>query len=365
MTEKQWLIFQFKTTHEAAFALNHYLLACGAAGISTIDKTELLESFQTNYSPDVIAEDFLKSLDYEVVIEAYFPVYTGLSVPDDKFYPENKRSLRSEENLKVELNQDLNSVVTETEVPKTAKQRISIAQFEKIIEQSLTRIAEFSDIGQGYVGYRQLAEENWSENWKKYYRTHKIGRIVINPSWLEYSIQADEILLNLDPGSAFGTGEHESTSSVLRFLSDFDFSVLPTGPILDLGTGSGILAIALAKILPDSEIIALDIDPHAVEVAKKNAAFNFVENIDFVTGELHSQNQKYGLIIANLTASIHLNLIQEYMRKLISGGYLMLSGIINQRADEVRTVFAQNGFVLVSEMDDNDWLSIVYRIDTK
>ncbi|MGB4609915.1 MAG: 50S ribosomal protein L11 methyltransferase [Saccharofermentanales bacterium] len=365
MTEKQWLIFQFKTTHEAAFALNHYLLACGAAGISTIDKTELLESFQTNYSPDVIAEDFLNSLDYEVMIEAYFPVYTGLSAPDDKFYPDNKRSLRSEENLKVEINQDLNSAVTETEVPKTAKQRISIAQFEKIIEQSLTRIAEFSDIGQGYVGYRQLAEENWSENWKKYYRTHKIGRIVINPSWLEYSVQADEILLNLDPGSAFGTGEHESTSSVLRFLSDFDFSVLPTGPILDLGTGSGILAIALAKILPDSEIIALDIDPHAVEVAKKNAAFNFVENIDFVTGELHSQNQKYGLIIANLTASIHLDLIQEYMRKLISGGYLMLSGIINQRADEVRTVFAQNGFVPVSEIDDNDWLSIVYRIDTK
>jgi len=354
VTEKQWLIFQFKTTHEAAFALNNYLLACGAAGISTIDKTELKKSFRKNYSPDVIAEDFLNNLDYEVVIEAYFPVYS------ESLLQENKTCFLSEDNFKVEINQELNLAITEME--KIAKQRISIAQFEMKIEKSLARIAEFSDIGEGYTGYRRIKTENWSEQWKQYYHTHKIGRIVINPSWLEYSAQANEIVLNLDPGSAFGTGEHESTSLVLNFLSEFDFKILPSGPILDLGTGSGILAIALAKLLPDAEIIALDIDPHAIEVAKANSVINSVDNIAFSTGELHMQNQKYSLIVANLTADIHLDLMQTYKSKLISGGYLIVSGIIERRAAEVKAIFMQNDFALISEKNENDWLSIIFHI---
>ncbi|NLJ70062.1 MAG: 50S ribosomal protein L11 methyltransferase [Clostridiaceae bacterium] len=351
--EKEWLIFQFKTTHEAAFAINNYLLACGAVGISSIDKTELEESLQTNHSPDVIAEDFLNNLDSEVIIEAYFPISSDLSSQENIVHSD------SEDNLKVEINQDLNYAAAE--VGKIAKQRIPITQFEIKIEQSLARIAEFSDIGQGYIGYRRIETDNWSEKWKQYYDTNKIGRIVINPSWLEYSAQADEIVLNLDPGSAFGTGEHESTSIVLSFLSEFNYNNLPPGPILDLGTGSGILAIALAKLLPDAEITALDIDPHAIEIAKNNAAFNLVENIDFSVGELHMQNQKFSLIVANLTADIHLDLVQTYKDKMMSGGFLIISGIIKQRANEVRAIFEQNGFVLLSEKEENDWQSIIYR----
>ncbi|HHU52984.1 MAG TPA: 50S ribosomal protein L11 methyltransferase [Clostridiaceae bacterium] len=354
MTEKQWLIFQFKTTHEAAFALGNYLLACGAAGISSIDKIELQESFQFNFSPDVIAEDFINGLDSEVVVEAYFPAYTEL------LNRENELSSTSEDNFKVSINQELN--YSATEVKNIAKQLIPVAQFETEIEQSLTRIAEFSDIGQGYIGYRPIKMENWSVKWKEYYDTRKIGRIIINPSWLEYTTQADEIVLNLEPGSAFGTGEHESTSLVLNILSEFDFNNLPRGPILDLGTGSGILAIALAKLLPEIEIIALDIDPHAIEIAKNNAELNFVENIEFSVGELNNRNQKFSLIVANLTASIHLELIQEYKKKLSSGGYLILSGIIDQRADEVRGNFEQNDFISISEINENDWVSIVYRL---
>lgn len=354
MTEKQWRMFQFKTTHEAAFALNNYLLACGAAGTSTIDKTELQESLQANYSPDVIAEDFLNNLDYEVIIEAYFPVYIDSSIT------KNKESSMTEDTFMVEINQELNYAVNEVE--KTAKRRIPITQFEIEIEQSLTRIAEFSDIGQGYTGCRQIKTDNWSETWKQYYETHKIGRIVINPSWLEYSAQKDEIVLNLDPGSAFGTGEHESTSLVLNFLSEFDFNTLPAGPILDLGTGSGILAIALGKLLPDAEITALDIDPHSIEVAKNNSIINSVENINFLIGEIHTQNQRYSLIVANLTADIHLDLAKTYKRKLISGGYIIISGIINQRAAKLRTIFERNGFLLISEKEENNWQSIMYRV---
>jgi len=131
---------------------------------------------------------------------------------------------------------------------------------------------------------------------------------------------------------------------------------------LDLGTGSGILAIALAKLLSNAEIIGLDIDPHAIEIAKNNAVFNSVENIYFSVGELHTQNQKYILIVANLTADIHLDLVQTYKSKLVSGGYLIVSGIIKQRVTEVRANFVQHGFVLISEKEENGWISIIYRV---
>lgn len=336
MEETKWLIFQFRTTHEAALAIDNFLLAYGAAGVTTIDKTDFLNTFKENSTPDLIVEDFLNSLDSEVIIEAYFPTTANQLL----------------------INRELN--ISEPILANTEKIWIYIQDFENMIEQSLQRISEFLDIGKGYIGYKLLKEQNWAENWKKFYDTLKIGRIVVNPSWLEYEAENHEIVLNLDPGSAFGTGDHESTALVLQYLSDWSFENIISGPILDLGTGSGILAIAARKIFPDREIFAIDIDQHSIGVAENNSRKNQVQ-INFSQGELKDLNEKFCLILANLIASIHTELAEHYLEKLLAGGYLIASGIIGSRVEEVKLIFKQAGFILIDESTSNDWSALIYQ----
>jgi len=341
MQDIQSIIFQIRSTHEAAFAIENYFIASGASGVTTIDKAEFVQTLQEQASPDLIIEDFLDNLDPEVIIEAYFP------------YRNDQIQIYREFNLREKIAQDIE------------KDWITIKEFEKMLGESLDRIAEFLNIGQGYLGYKFIEEQDWAENWKKFYNTLTIGKIVINPSWIDYHPKSDEILLNLDPGSAFGTGEHASTALVLKYLSDYKFADLPEGPILDLGTGSGVLAIAASKIFEGREIVAVDIDTHSVNVAIENAKHNAVHNVIFRTGELSDLEGKYSLILANLIAKLHINLADDYFTKLLPGGYIIISGIIEKYVREVKAKFAQKGFALILESSENDWSALIYQKQTR
>lgn len=332
---KKWIIFSFSTNHESAYAIEQFLQMQGAEGITVEDKADFLKTFEEQKRPDVIIADYLENLSFDVKIEAYFLF----------------------ENNQLQVNKD--PLITEFGQINSEKW-ISISEFEQIIKNTLENIAEISPIGKGYLSYRILQNEDWQNNWKEYYKTQKFGRIIINPSWIDYEANDDEIVLNLDPGSAFGTGTHESTSLILKILSEFDQIDLPGKNILDLGTGSGILAITAKKIFTDSQITAIDIDEHAIEVARENAVKNNCK-IHFETAELKDLNQKYDLILANLIAAIHLDLSSLYTEKLNENGLLIVSGIIASREAEVKQAFKQQNLKLIEEYHENDWAALIFR----
>lgn len=333
-----FLVFEFRTNHEACFAISNFLQANGALGISITAKQEFLQSLEDYSTPDTIASEFIENLSDEVLIEAYFKGF------DDQ----------------VEINQEIALVDDNDTVSKIW---ISINDFEDQLRDGLKRIQEISTIGLGYLGYKIIVEEDWSENWKQYYETLKIGSIVINPSWIDYQAKPDEVVLNLDPGSTFGTGSHESTSLVLECLANFHFKNMPKGRILDLGTGSGILAIAAAKIFPNRDVAAIDIEEHAVNVAKKNALKNEAD-IFFSVGELEDTKEQYSLILANLVASIHMDLAEKYLDRLLPEGFLLISGIIESKAKEVRSKFDSVGLEIIDKLSRNDWHLFLYKKKT-
>jgi ribosomal protein L11 methyltransferase len=208
-------------------------------------------------------------------------------------------------------------------------------------------------------GLRQVKEEDWAESWKAYYKPERFGRIVIVPSWEQFEAAVDDIIIRLDPGMAFGTGGHPTTRLCLLALQEL---VKPGGSVLDLGTGSGILAVAAVK-LGAGRVTASDIDPQAVRIAGENAARNDV-SIELHQGDLLKEgfDGRFDLVVANIIADVILKLIPDVEKVLAPDGIFLVSGIILERAPEVRQSFAVNGFRLVQETEDGHWVAIIAKV---
>lgn len=149
----------------------------------------------------------------------------------------------------------------------------NVLELTHTIEERLKEIAKYIDIGEGKISVSEVNEKDWAEEWKKYYKPVEIGNIVIVPSWEDYKAEDSKTIVWLDPGMAFGTGTHESTILCLEAIQKY---VKPGMDVLDVGTGSGILAIAAKKFLA-RRVLAVDIDEVAVKVAEENARLNGVE----------------------------------------------------------------------------------------
>jgi ribosomal protein L11 methyltransferase len=205
---------------------------------------------------------------------------------------------------------------------------------------------------------KQVQEEEWAEAWKTYFKPEHIGKIVIKPSWEEYAPLADEFVVELDPGMAFGTGTHPTTRLSLKLLPEV---VTNQTTMLDLGTGSGILALAAAK-LGVSKIVATDIDPLAVRVAKQNISRNRAEGLI----EVYESNLlerplpfKFNLVVANIITNAILLVIPHLSKVLEENGLFLASGIIEERFPEVKTALEQHGFVLDKYLTEDGWIGLV------
>lgn len=206
----------------------------------------------------------------------------------------------------------------------------------------------------------RLQDEDWANSWKKYFHTDKIGkRIVIQPSWEEYEPQADEVVLRLDPGAAFGTGTHPTTAMCLRALERL---VKPGVTVFDVGTGSGVLSIAAAK-LGAAKVQAADYDATAVRVARENIEANGVAGVVSVgESDLFSAfDGKAELVTANLIADLVIRLLPDLDAHLAAGGVLLASGIIDDRAQEVREAAETAGFSIVEDHAEKEWHAMVIR----
>jgi ribosomal protein L11 methyltransferase len=227
--------------------------------------------------------------------------------------------------------------------------------------ETLAALPELSD--QLLVGMPvSVRNEDWAENWKQHFPLQRIGtRLVIRPSWESYLPQADEVVLELDPGMAFGTGTHGTTMLCLEVITELLEQQEPPQSFLDVGTGSGILALGAAA-LGCPKILANDIDPEACQVASENARKNdLAERLEITDRPLDKLPGCYELVVANILAEENVRLKYELLRHLAPRGWLVLSGILREKEVLVRDGFADLPLEVFPSRYRDDWTCLIYR----
>ena len=197
--------------------------------------------------------------------------------------------------------------------------------------------------------------QDWSENWKKYYKAFRAGRrIVVKPTWESWTPVPGDIVLEIDPGMAFGTGTHETTALCVELIEEY----MKDGSFLDIGSGSGILGICAAK-LGARDVLCIDIDPDAVVTARDNIRQNgLAEKVTAVAGDLNKDiDRLYDTVAANILAPIIIKLCPSLDRTLKKNGLFICSGILLEQADDVEKALKDNHFRIIEKRTKGDWAS--------
>ena len=307
---ENWIEITIHTTNKASEIVESILLDYGSTGVAIEDPTTLEENLHDDFG--TIVE--LSPTDYPevgVIVKGYI---NELNFDDETF-----------NRFKDELEQ--------------LGKNINIGEFFKI--ETTT-----------------IQDSDWENSWKDYFDILNIGeKFVIVPTWREYENEDDKYVINIDPGMAFGTGGHETTSLCIKNLEKY---VKPHDNVIDVGCGSGILSIA-ASYLTDGSLKAVDLDKLAVDVSRENFALNNLENRIEVeeASLLTKETKKYDVIVANILAHIIELMLEDAYKLLEDGGYFITSGIIKDKKDELLEKMLEQGFKLVEETSDNEWYSFV------
>lgn len=308
----KWTEIKIVTTEEAYDAICDMLGSIGAGGVSIMDPFDIRQEIEKPNTLDYADDEFIDSLGEDVIIKAYF----------------------NESHSKTELGE--------------------------LIQEKLSFIGQFLDIGKGFEGFEEVDDEDWSTSWKKYYKPIEIAEnIIIKPSWEEYTQSDDDIVIELDPGMAFGTGTHETTSMCARFLNKY---LSEMDSVLDVGCGSGILSIIAAKLGAKS-VTAVDIDSVAVRVANENSVLNGTDNVVTISAGIIQDldKNKNDLIVANIIASVIVNIAKEVKLRLKEDGLFITSGIIKERKEEVIEAYTSIGFKHIDTEELGEWVAMVFK----
>ena len=249
------------------------------------------------------------------------------------------------------LKKDRTGVIIHIYIPAEENAEESIAYLrERFSAASIS--AEVGSVG--------VDDADWSENWKKYFKAFEIGeKLAVCPSWEDYDNKDGRVVLKIDPGAAFGTGTHATTSMCLELLDRY---IDKDETVLDVGCGSGILAIS-AVLLGAGEAVGVDIDAQSVKVSKENADINGVsEKTNFICGNLTEKiSGKYDIVCANIVADIIMMLTPDVENYLNDNGIFMCSGIIDLRAAEVKETLLSNGYEIIEEVVKENWYAFACR----
>lgn len=307
----KWAEVSIKTTHEATDVIAELFQDVGASGV-VIEDPELVNNYIDAGMWDF--SDIARTDDTDTVtVKAYLPA-------DDELDGRLARFADSVENFK-------------QQAPEIKK-------------------------GDCLISWQLVQDEDWADNWKQYFHTDKVGtHIVIKPTWEDYLAQPDDIVVELDPGAAFGTGTHPTTAMCIRSLEEL---VKRDMRVFDVGTGSGVLAIVAAK-LGARDVTAMDYDKMAVQVAAENIKQNQVDDVvkTGVSDILKSFTGKADLIVANIIADIIIELFDELDEYLAPGGKLLVSGIITERLNDVTEACQLHGFSVRDVTVEKGWAAMV------
>lgn len=234
---------------------------------------------------------------------------------------------------------------------------------ENIIEyvkEKIEELKEFGiDVGKGLVTTNDVFEEDWATSWKKYYKPLRIGnKILIKPIWEDAEINSDDIVVELDPGMAFGTGTHETTSMCVELLEKY---LKENNNVFDIGTGSGILSIVASKLGAEN-VIGVDLDEVAVAAAKENVSYNKIDNVEILHGDLVDVLKgEANIVVANIIAEVVVyltSIIKPFIKK---DGYFITSGIIKDRKQDVLNALEKEGFEVVEISEKGEWVAIASK----
>jgi ribosomal protein L11 methyltransferase len=278
------------------------------------------------------------------------------------------------------IEQGANGVVEESQsaspVPSSVSNNIMLKAYIKkdvFVQTRLTEIKNYLSSLSALTGNNsyalltdEIVDEDWNALWKSFFQPIKVTkRIVVKPSWKTYWQQEQEIVIELDPGMAFGTGTHASTRLCMQAIEDLADTISDKSQcsLLDVGTGSGILAIA-AVLLGIPKVVGIDIDYQAIECAKKNAEMNNVSNKLIFTGvPLHKTDGAFSIIVANILPQTLIDLKADLLSHLAPSGYLILSGILKEKAREVIDEFTKD-LSFVRETQEDEWSCLIFRNKT-
>ena len=307
-----WMEAVVHTTTMGADLVSDVLMNAGAVGTSIEDRYDVTSSKKEDGMWDMIDEDVLRHMSEDVLVKAYF------------------------------------------REDQSAQETLLLVQ-EKLRE--IGRMDLGFDLGSLAVEHTSVHEQDWAENWKKYYKPFRAGeRLVIKPSWEPYEAQDGDLVLELDPGMAFGTGTHETTFMCMEQLERY---VKPGCRAIDVGCGSGILALAAAK-LGARDVLAIDLDELAVKVAAENTVKNGLSDVVRVKhGDLlENSEEQADVIVANIIADVICFLCGPAKKHLLPGGVFICSGIIREREDDVQRALAQAGYTVCNRLAKGEWVCL-------
>lgn len=250
------------------------------------------------------------------------------------------------------LNADKNTVRVSLFVPEEK----NILEYTSFLEERFSALKLSATLS-----FEGMCEDDWAESWKQYYKPIPLGKVTIVPAWEKYDAKPGEVIIKMDPGMAFGTGTHETTRLVMRIMQD---EIKGGERFLDVGTGSGILSVCASK-LGAKTCNAYDIDPVAVKVARENAIADGCNNITVGVSDLLKgvdlSGGKYNFCVANIVADIIIRMMPDIKDYLTDDAPLILSGIISMRKDEVVASVMQNGYKIIREEKENDWVALLVK----
>lgn len=312
----EWLEAVVHTTTFGSDLVSDEMMALGAAGCEIVDRADVPDPRQPGVYWELYDPAMIDAMPDDVLVKAWFE--------------------------------------------RGEKERETIEAVRAHLEQ--LRAQGGADLGTLRLELSGVKDEDWSENWKKYYKPFRIGtHLVVKPTWEAYQPSPEDLIIELDPGMAFGTGTHETTRLVCGLIEKY---LVPGQRVLDVGTGSGILSICASK-LGAAECFACDIDPVAVRVARDNAADNNCDNIRCEVSDLLScvdlSRGKYDFAVANIVADIIIRMSDDIGGYLATGAYLITSGIIDIYADEVINALVSKGFSHIETRTESDWNAIVFQ----
>ncbi len=311
-----WVEVIVHTTTDGADIVSDLLCEAGATGTEIIDRADVINMPQSQGMWDLIDERVLADMPEDVLVKAYFP--ENASAPETLAgLGERLRALAG-----MELGLPLGSLALHRST---------------------------------------VHEEDWAERWKQYYKPFRAGeRLVVKPSWEPYAARSDDLVLEMDPGMAFGTGTHETTAMCLRMLERF---IAPGCRCVDVGCGSGILGVA-AALLGAREVLAIDIDPDAVRVAQANVEKNAVQaTVTVKQGDLLKEQspEAADVLVANIIADVICALAAPAKPHIAEGGVMICSGIIREREQDVQDALAAAGYGIADRLEQGEWVCLAAR----